>query len=440
MSLNSHPPSGFEASANANVDTKARPSATQAVSIRPALLPGVWLGLLGGGQLGRMFCFAAQTLGYHVMVIDPDPQNPAAATADAYLCAAYDDPNALQQLAQRCAAVTTEFENVPAPSLAWLAQHCVVAPQANAVAIAQDRIAEKRFIESCGLAVAPYAVIASAEQLAGISTHLLPGILKVARLGYDGKGQARVSDATQLAGAFAQLGSAPCVLEQLLDLAFEISVVIARGSDGAHQTFPVGENVHHHGILARSTVPSSQADLALQQQAQQAATAIAQQLNYVGVLCVEFFVLKNGQLLVNEIAPRPHNSGHYTLDACITSQFEQQVRTLVGLPLGDASAHSAAVMLNLLGDVWLNPRPGITSPQTPEPHPELSGDPALDDLHPHEPNWSEVLKLPGAKLHLYGKAPPRPGRKMGHITCIASERGDAQQQADVITRLLALPR
>jgi 5-(carboxyamino)imidazole ribonucleotide synthase len=297
----------------------------QPPSSSSSIAPGEYLGILGGGQLGRMFCFAAHRLGYKVMVLDPDADSPAGAVADAHLWAAYDEDSALKQLAGRCRAVTTEFENVPAPVLAWLAQYCVVAPSADAVTVAQDRIAEKRFMQSCGLAVAPHAVIEHEQDLQTLTPELFPAILKAARLGYDGKGQVRVATIAEAQSAFTQMGRVRCVLEKMLPLVSEISVVCARSATGASMTFPVAENKHREGILAVSTVPSPSVDEPLRQRAEQAALKVAEQLDYVGVFCVEFFILPGNELVVNEMAPRPHNSGHYTLDACTVDQFEQQV-------------------------------------------------------------------------------------------------------------------
>ena len=355
------------------------------------IAPGSWLGLLGGGQLGRMFTMAAQSMGYKVMVLDPGDQSPAGSVADAHLRADYLDQQALRQMANRCAAATTEFENVPAQSLAFLAGYGTVSPSAEAVAIAQDRIREKTFLANNGLDVAPFAVIADATALAdpGIAP-LFPGILKLARLGYDGKGQIRVSSPQESRNAFETLGGKPCVLEKFIDLALEVSVVVARGFDNAVVAYPVSENRHAQGILDISIVPARVSD-ALAQEARAAAIKIAERLDYRGVLCVEFFVLGDGALVVNEIAPRPHNSGHYTIDACVTSQFEQQARVLCNLPLGDTAMHCPAVMANLLGDVW------------------AAG----------EPRWEHVLRHPRAKLHLYGKTEARAGRKMGHFTVLA---------------------
>jgi 5-(carboxyamino)imidazole ribonucleotide synthase len=365
-----------------------------------SVVPGSWLGLLGGGQLGRMFVHAAQRLGYKVLVLDPDPDCPAGQCADDVLVAAYDDRNALGQLARRCRAATTEFENVPAASLAELARHVDVSPHSEAVAVAQHRAAEKRLFESCGVPAAPHVVIANAADLEHPDVSaLLPGILKTCTLGYDGQGQRGVATRCELAAAWRELG-VPCVLERRLPIAKELSVIVARARDGATAVFPVAENSHRSGILALTMLPA-RVDAALAERARAAALSIAHKADYVGVLCVEFFVLGDGTLIANEMAPRPHNSGHATIEACVTSQFEQQVRITAGLPLGDPALRAPAVMLNLLGDVWCGGR---------------------------APDWDGVLAVPGASLHLYGKGPPRRGRKMGHVTCIGGTLDEALER------------
>ncbi len=386
------------------------------MSTTESVAPGAWLGLLGGGQLGRMFCMAAQSLGYKVCVLDPGADSPAGAVADDHLRAGYLDESALAELARRCAATTTEFENVPAAALAFLAQHSRVSPAADSVAVAQDRIAEKRFLASAGVDVAPHAAIENDADFDKLDAALLPGILKSARLGYDGKGQVRVSTVSEARAAWDALKRVPCVLEQRLPLDVEISVVVARTRDGRMAVFPAAENAHRDGILAVSVVPA-RIDAALAQRAQQAARAIAERLQYVGVLCVEFFVVGD-RLLANEIAPRPHNSGHYTIDACVTSQFEQQARVLAAQPLGDPQLMMPAVMLNLLGDLW---------------YADATGD------RQREPDWPAVLAVPGAKLHMYGKRDARRARKMGHVTCVASTLDEALQRAARVARVLGLP-
>ena len=379
----------------------------------PAIGPGAMLGVLGGGQLGRMFVHAAQRLGYRCVVLDPDPQSPAGQVAERHLCSAYTDAAALDQLAGAARAVTTEFENVPAQALRSLAAVRPVSPAADAVAVCQDRALEKAHFERCGVPCAPHAVLQSAADVAGAPARLLPGILKTCTLGYDGKGQQSVRDAAGLAQAWQALGGVRCVLEQRLPLAREISVVLARGRDGHIVSYPPMQNLHRDGILAVTQWPAPDVPDALQAQATDAARAIAHSLGYMGVLCVEFFVLDDGRLCANEMAPRPHNSGHCTIDAADCSQFELQVRALAGLPLVAPRRHSAAVMLNLLGDLW----------------PDDGG----------APPWSGVLELPGAHLHLYGKQTARPGRKMGHLTLTAASPAEAADVAREAARRLGLP-
>ncbi len=371
------------------------------------IAPGATLGVLGGGQLGRMFAQAAQAAGYAVTVLEPDAHAPAAQVAPNHLCAAYDDVDALHLLARDTAAVTIEFENVPAATLDWLDAHVQLAPHASAVAVCQDRAAEKALFTRLGVACAPHAVITSADaaRVAQLEA-LLPGLLKTARLGYDGKGQMAVAHAAELPDAWRALGGVTCVLERKLDLRLELSVILARGRDGRIVHLPPQQNLHRDGILFASFAPSPALDPTLAQRAVQAAQAIAQGLGYVGVLCVEFFVLGDGSLVANEMAPRPHNSGHHTLDSCDVSQFDLQVRALVGAPLVAPRQHSPAVMLNLLGDIWFDPA-GLQ----------------------REPDWAAVLALPGAHLHLYGKREPRRGRKMGHLTFTAATAAQAEHVA-----------
>ena len=385
---------------------------------RKMILPGATLGVMGGGQLGRMFVQAAQTLGYFTAVLDPDLTSPAGLVAHYHIAADYLDEQGLAQLLQRCAAITTEFENVPAGALVTLGAYRAVAPGADAVAICQDRAREKAQFRRCGVACAPFALVDTPERLAAVADTLLPGILKTARLGYDGKGQRRVANRAELADAWDALGQAPCVLEQLLPLALELSVVVARSSSGAVVRLPVQQNLHRAGILAVTQVPAPDAHTELQQQASEAAVALAEAMDYVGVLCVEFFVLQDGSLVANEMAPRPHNSGHWSVDGSDVSQFELQVRTLTSLPLTAPRQHSAAVMLNLLGDLWCPAGPG--SAETTPP-------------------WADVLALPGAHLHLYGKASARPGRKMGHLTLTAADPAGARATALQAAALLGLP-
>ena len=373
------------------------------------------LGVMGGGQLGRMFAHAAQRMGFFTAVLDPDPVSPAGRVSHHHVQTAYTDADGLARLAALSVAITTEFENVPADALMRLAETRPVAPAGAAVAIAQDRAAEKTHFVKCGVPCAPYAVIENAAQLAAVADDLLPGILKTARMGYDGKGQARVSARAELAAAWDGLKQQPCVLEKMLPLQLECSVLVARGRDGVCVNLPVQRNLHRDGILAVTEVYDGHLPPALCDQAVASAKAIAEELQYVGVLCVEFFVLQDGRLVVNEMAPRPHNSGHYSMDACDVSQFELQVRTLAGLPLTQPRQHSAAIMLNLLGDIW--PEQG-----------------AADGA----PDWAAVLALPGTHLHLYGKLKASKGRKMGHLNITAATPAQARTTALAAAAILGI--
>ena len=366
-----------------------------------------WLGILGGGQLGRMFVMAAQTLGYRVMVLDPDADCPAGRSADRFLCGAYDAPDLLAVMASQCAAVTIEFEGVPAESLAWLSTRCKVTPSAASVATAQDRIAEKKLLATV-VGVVPYAVIENVHDLAAVTPDLFPGILKTARMGYDGRGQATVADAAALAAAYERFGGVPCILEKRIRFVRELSVVLARSRAGRLAVYPVAENRHVDGILDVSIAPAQvAADTALRARA--AAIAVAEALDYHGVMCLELFELEDGRLFANEIAPRPHNSGHWTLDTASHSQFEQQVRVIAGLPLADPQQRAPAVMVNLLGELW---RDG-------------------------EPDWACLLGDAQTRLWLYGKTGARAGRKMGHFTCIDTDVVTALRRAEGLRQRLA---
>jgi 5-(carboxyamino)imidazole ribonucleotide synthase len=361
------------------------------------ILPGATVGVLGGGQLGRMFTLRARSMGYRVVVLDPDAQSPAGAVADRLIRAPYNDDRALSELSACCAAITTEFENVPAATLERLARSSVVRPPMNAVATAQDRIAEKSFFQSQGFATAAFRPVRDRQELiAAVAAIPLPAVLKTSRLGYDGKGQATVENQAEALRAFERFGEVACVLEQRIELETELSVILARGSDGEVAAFPVAENRHRDGILETSVVPARISEQ-MAHEARELALAIGEAMHYVGVLGVELFVTHGGRLLVNEVAPRPHNSGHYTMDACSADQFEQQLRTLCGLPLARPWLMSPVAMINLLGDLWSN----------------------------GEPRWEEALRRPGVRLHLYGKAEARPGRKMGHLNCLAADSGGA---------------
>ncbi len=370
------------------------------------------LGLLGGGQLGRMFTSAARTMGYDVVVLDPDPTSPAAHFATRHLCAPFDDPAALETMAQSCAAVTTEFENAPAASLEFLARRCPVRPAPSAVAIAQNRIQEKTFFRDQGFPVGPFAVARDpAEFRLALADVKFPAIIKTARFGYDGKGQYRVQTPQEALAVLADHPQVlPAVIETLVPLRLEISVLLARGADGQVALWPIAENRHRDGILDLTIAPARIRE-ELAARAGKIATEIAERLDYVGVLAVEFFVTGIDTLFVNEMAPRPHNSGHYTLDACITSQFEQQVRTLCGLPLGNPELLRPAAMVNLLGDLWAN----------------------------GTPPWEAIFQEPDAKLHLYGKQAPRPGRKMGHFTVLGNSASEALEKALRLRAALGMP-
>ena len=392
----------------------------------PGGQPELTLGVMGGGQLGRMFVHAAQRMGYFTAVLDPDHLSPAGRVSHHHIQSAYTDPQGLHLLAQRCAAVTTEFENVPASALEELARTVTVSPAHSAVAIAQDRADEKAHFAGCGVPVAPFALIELPAQLLAVDGDLLPGILKTTRMGYDGKGQVRVADRAALDAAWDALDNVPCVLEKMLPLQLECSVIVARGADGSCVNLPAQRNLHRGGILAVTEVYEGNLPPALVERAVAAAKSIANGLQYVGVLCVEFFVLDLaspaaqalGGLVVNEMAPRPHNSGHYSMDACDVSQFELQVRTLAHLPLTQPRQHSPAIMLNLLGDIWPGVGQGGQATGTPP--------------------WDAVLALPGTFLHLYGKASASKGRKMGHLTITGASVADVRATALQAAALLGI--
>ena len=384
------------------------------------------LGVLGGGQLGRMWSHAAQAMGYRTAVLDPDPHSPAGLISHVHVCADYLDPAGLASVTSQCQAITTEFENVPAEVLRQLGLTLPCAPSAEPVSVAQDRAREKAHFVQCGVPVAPHAVLHNLEEVQQVSAKLLPGILKTTRLGYDGKGQVRVTTLAELAAAWQQLQTSAtptvCILEKRLPLAAECSVVLARGFDGQMVHLPLQVNLHRDGILAVTEVFEHALPPKTEQQALHAAYEVAQGLNYVGVLCVEFFVLKDGSdrdalgpLVVNEIAPRPHNSGHHSIDSCDVSQFELQVRCMAGLPLVAPRLHSASVMLNLLGDLWF-----------------------AKGAQASEPPWPQVLALAGVHLHLYGKTEARRGRKMGHLTITAASPDAAREIAMQAAALLGI--
>ena len=357
-----------------------------------AILPGATIGVLGGGQLGRMFAIAARRLGYRVHTLAPEDDTPTGQIADVEINAAYDDLDAVRVFAKGVDVVTFEFENVSAAATAAAEEHAIVRPNGRALFIAQHRIREKSFLADRGLPVTPFAAVRSEDDLREAVVAIgCPAVLKTASFGYDGKGQVPVAKAADAPSAWQAIGRQEAILEAFIDLDREISVIAARGVDGAISYFDPIENAHRHHILDVSVAPAA-VPPEISAKAVDVTRAVLEALDYVGVLCVEFFVARDGRLFINELAPRPHNSGHLTFDACRTSQFEQQLRAICGLPLGSPELLQPAAMANLLGDLW----------------------------NAGELNWPAALAIGEVKLHLYGKATARPGRKMGHLTAMAS--------------------
>ncbi len=368
------------------------------------ILPGATLGVMGGGQLGRMFTTKALSIGYRVVVFDPDQRSPAGLISSYHICAPYDDVHALDEMIELCDAITLEFENIPLQSIEYLAEGVPVSPPPEAVRIAQDRILEKSFFRNNNLATADFAPIYRREDVQqAVEVTGLPCIIKTARFGYDGKGQALCHNADEVEKAFVNNGEVVCILERKIDLAKEVSVILACGRDCEISAYPPAENTHINGILDTTVVP---AELSGDQKNQvlEMAKKLAECLNYVGVLAVELFLSRAGDICINEIAPRPHNSGHYTQDASDTSQFEQQVRMMCDLPAGSTHLKRHVVMQNILGDMW---------GESP-------------------PHWDKVFETEGAFLHLYGKYDARPGRKMGHVNIIGSKRKDLLKRAEAL--------
>lgn len=365
------------------------------------ILPGATLGILGSGQLGRMFAIAARRMGYRVHTFSPDQETPTGQVADKEVCAPYEDLDALAAFCRDVDVISFEFENVPSSASARAAQFVPVRPHGEALHVIQNRLREKTFISTHGFPHAPFRAVRSRAELDAALNELgTPAVLKTAGFGYDGKGQAVIRDATEADAAWQAIGAVEAVLEGFIDFQGEVSVVAARGLDGSFAHYGVIENLHHNHILDVS-IPEAPLSPRLATEAVEIARGLMEQLEVVGVLCVEFFLTRDERLLVNELAPRPHNSGHFTFDACLTSQFEQQVRAICGLPLGSTELLRPAAMTNLLGDLWTD----------------------------GEPNWAAALADPQVKLHLYGKAEARPGRKMGHITAFGSNRDDARRRA-----------
>lgn len=366
----------------------------------PQVLPGAAVGVLGSGQLGRMFAIAARRLGYRVHVLSPDRDTPTGQVADVEVEAAYDDLDAVDAFAQAVEVVTFEFENVPSETVDAVERRAPVRPGRELLYTTQHRLREKTYLRSHGIPVTPFHAIRSLDELNQLSDDELPGILKTASWGYDGKGQAKVESRADLAPAWDRLNSDDVIYERFVDFTEELSVVAARGADGTCVSYGPMANTHCNHILDLSVTPAGFSPQ-IASEAEEIARTIMTDLDVIGVLCVEFFLASDGSLLVNEIAPRPHNSGHLTIDAHVSCQFEQQVRAICGLPLGAATQLGPAAMANLLGDVW----------------------------EQGEPSWGQALANPAAKLHLYGKQEPRPGRKMGHLTVVADTPESAAAQA-----------
>ena len=366
----------------------------------PTFLPGSTVGVMGGGQLGRMFAIAARRMGYRVHTFSPDEDTPTGQLADLEIAARYDDEAAVENFARGVDVLTFEFENIPAQTIAWCARHCVVRPSGEVLHVTQHRLREKEFLDRHGLPLPGFKAVASAGELAAAVAEIgSPSVLKTASFGYDGKGQRLIRPGDNLQQVWAPFAGQGAVLEAFVDFELELSVLVARGIDGAMQTFPVSRNDHANHILDVTVVPFG--DPKIESAARDLACTVAEKINLTGLLAVEMFLRRDGSLLINELAPRPHNSGHWTFDACVTSQFEQQLRAVCGLPLGATDILRPAAMANLLGDLWEN----------------------------GEPDWTAALAMPDVKLHLYGKAGARPGRKMGHLVAFGNDAAEAKARA-----------
>lgn len=373
------------------------------------IFPGKTIGLLGGGQLGRMFCIAARRMGYRVHTFEPSPDCPAGQVSDLEINAPYDDEAALVKFAEGVDIITFEFENIPTPTLERLGRIRPVHPRAGALHICQNREREKLFLRQNNYPHAPFEVVSSAEELGRALKKIgTPSVLKTADFGYDGKGQLKLAGEADAAAVWEKFNAPRAVLEGWISHECELSIICARGADGRALTFPVSENIHADHILDFSIVPARISE-SVQAEARDLALDIAAKLEMTGLIAVELFCTREGKLLVNELAPRPHNSGHYTFDACVTSQFEQQLRAVCGLPLGSPELLRPVVMVNLLGDLWKN----------------------------GEPDWTAILAEPSAKLHLYGKAGAKPGRKMGHFCVLDADRDSALKKAAALKAKLA---
>jgi len=358
------------------------------MSSEKAFLPGTKIGVMGGGQLGRMFAIAARRMGYHVHTFSPDKNGPAAQLSDRATAASYADEAAVRRFSRSIDLLTFEFENIPASTIEWASGKRVVRPRGEILLIAQNRLREKEFLSGAGFPVAPFRRVASlAELTKAVEAIGRPAILKGGAFGYDGKGQERIDPETNLETVWSGRADEVCVLEKVIEFEKEISAIVARAPGGATAVFPVCENIHRNHILDLTIAPA-RVNEAIASAARELACAVAIRFDLVGLLAVEMFLQNNGELIINEVAPRPHNSGHWTIEGCATSQFEQHVRAVCGLPLGATELLAPTAMVNLLGDLW------------------SAG----------EPDWAAALAEPNVHLHLYGKRQPRPGRKMGHLT------------------------
>lgn len=372
------------------------------------ILPGSTIGVLGSGQLGRMFAIAARRMGYRVHTFSPETDTPTGQVADVEVQASYDDLDAVREFTRHVDVVTFEFENIPVATVDTVAEHVLVRPSGDVLHTSQHRLREKTFLARSGFPVTPFRSVSSLEELeTGVHDLGLPTVLKTAGFGYDGKGQAKITSAGEGEAALRALDGQEAIVEAFVDFEREVSVVAARGLDGSFAHYGVIENAHRQHILDVSIAPALVSPK-IAEEAVSMARAILEALDVVGVLCVEFFLTRDGKLLVNELAPRPHNSGHFTVDACVTSQFEQQLRAVCGLPLGSTGQHRPAAMANLLGDLW----------------------------QAGEPLWPAACAFPEVKLHLYGKLVPRPGRKMGHLTALAASAGAAAKLVCAARRAL----
>ena len=372
-------------------------------------LPGSTVGVMGGGQLGRMFAIAARRMGYRVHTFSPDADTPTGQLADLEVVAGYEDEEAVRNFARGIDVLTFEFENIPVQSVEWAAEHCEVRPSGHVLHVCQHRLREKEFLSGAGLPLPRFAPVDSEAALReAVKTIGLPSVLKTAAFGYDGKGQRKLEPGTDLGEVWATFEGRRAVLEQWVTYEKEVSVIVARGVAGQTLSYPVCENLHRNHILDVTVVPARIPD-PVAAAARELAVHVAEALGIVGLLAVEMFLLADGSLLINELAPRPHNSGHFSFDASVTSQFEQQLRAVCGLPLGSTDLLRPAAMANLLGDVWT----------------------------PGEPDWRAAAEFPDVKLHLYGKAGPRPGRKMGHLVAFGSDVEQARERVCAARRALA---